>query len=79
MRRTLYTSLSMVLFALAVASCGGKEQIANAETAVTQFHAQLNAGNFDQIYADSDAAMKNASSQEKLVASSTPSIANSGP
>jgi Protein of unknown function (DUF4019)/NTF2-like N-terminal transpeptidase domain len=68
MRRALYTPLSMVLFALAVASCGGKQQIANAETAVTQFHAQLNAGNFDQIYTDSDAAMKNASSQEKFVA-----------
>ena len=68
MRRALYTPVSMVLFALAVASCGGKQQIANAETAVTQFHAQLNAGNFDQIYTDSDAAMKNASSQEKFVA-----------
>ena len=68
MRRVLFTSSSIVLFLLAVAGCGGKQQIANAEAAVTQFHAELNAGNFDHIYTDSDAAMKNASSQEKFVA-----------
>jgi hypothetical protein len=68
MRRTLLKSLSVVWFVLAVAGCGGKQQIANADAAVTQFHAELNAGNFDQIYAGSDTAMKNASSQEKFVA-----------
>jgi hypothetical protein len=68
MRRALFTSLSAVLFVSVIAGCGGKQQIANAEAAVTQFHAELNAGNFDQIYTESDAAMKNASSQEKFVA-----------
>ncbi len=68
MRRVLFRSLSIVLFTLAVAGCGGKQDIANAETAVTQFHAQLNAGSFEQIYADSDLAMKNATTKEKFVA-----------
>jgi Protein of unknown function (DUF4019) len=68
MRRALFTSLSIVLFVMAVAGCGGKQQIASAEAGVTQFHAQLDAGNFGQIYTDSDSAMKSASSQEKFVA-----------
>jgi hypothetical protein len=68
MRRALLASLLAVSFVLVVAGCGGKQQIANAEAAVTQFHVQLNDGNFDQIYADSDSAMKNASSREKFVA-----------
>jgi Protein of unknown function (DUF4019) len=68
MRRALLASLLAVSFVLVVAGCGGQQQIANAEAAVTQFHVQLNDGNFDQIYADSDSAMKNASSREKFVA-----------
>jgi hypothetical protein len=67
MRRALLASLLAVSFVLVVAGCGGKQQIANAEAAVTQFHVQLNDGNFDQIYTDSDSAMKNASSREKFV------------
>jgi Protein of unknown function (DUF4019) len=68
MRRTLYALFSVVCLVFLVAGCGGKQQIANAEAAVTQFHADLNAGNFNQIYLASDPAMKNASSQEKFVA-----------
>jgi hypothetical protein len=68
MRRTLYALFSGVCLVFLVAGCGGKQQIANAEAAVTQFHADMNAGNFDQIYLASDPAMKNASSQEKFVA-----------
>jgi hypothetical protein len=68
MRRALLASLLAVSFVLVVAGCGGKQQIANAEAAVTQFHVQLNDGNFDPIYTDSDSAMKNASSREKFVA-----------
>src|SRR5258708_8789445 len=68
MRRVLFRSLSIVLFPLAVAGCGGKQDIANAETAVTQFHAQLNAGNFEQIYADSHLSMKKTTTKEKFVA-----------
>jgi Protein of unknown function (DUF4019) len=67
MRRTLYALFSVVCLVFLVAGCGGKQQIANAEAAVTQFHADLNAGNFNQIYLASDPAMKNASSQEKFV------------
>jgi hypothetical protein len=67
MRRVLL--VACVAFGLMlVAGCGSKHDIATAEAAVTQFHVQLDAGNFDQIYAQSDAAMKNASSQEKFVA-----------
>jgi len=68
MRRVLFASLCAISSVFLVAGCGAKQDIANAEAAVTQFHAQLNAGNFDQIYTQSDAAMKNASSQEKFVA-----------
>ena len=68
MRRPLFTSLSALWLVLLVVGCGGKQQVASAEAAVTQFHADLNAGNFDQIYLASDPAMKNASSQEKFVA-----------
>jgi len=67
MRRVL--SVVYVVFGLLlVAGCGSKHDIAAAEAAVAQFHAQLDAGNFAQIYAQSDAIMKNASSQEKFVA-----------
>jgi hypothetical protein len=68
MRRTLFKLLPVVWLVAVVVGCGGKHQIANAEAAVTQFHVDLNAGNFDHIYLASDAAMKNASSQEKFVA-----------
>jgi hypothetical protein len=68
MRRALLASLFALSFVLVVAGCGGKQQIANAEAAVTLFHSELNARNFDQIYTDSDSAMKNVSSREKFVA-----------
>jgi hypothetical protein len=55
------------VFCLFVGGCGAKKDLANTESAVVKFHAQLDAGSFDQIYADSGAAMKKATSQQKLV------------
>lgn len=68
MKRVLFTSLCAISFVFLGAGCGAKQDIRNADRAVTEFHAQLNAGNFDQIYTQSDTAMKTASSQEKFVA-----------
>jgi hypothetical protein len=67
MKRFLFVSLCAMSLVCLVAGCGAKQDIANSDTAVAQFHARLNAGNFDQIYTESDTAMKNASSQEKFV------------
>lgn len=66
MRKQFSLCPSFFIIVLLVAGCGSKRDLSNAETAVGLFHAQLNSGNFDQIYADSDTLLKNASPQEKF-------------
>ena len=63
--------LSSVVFVIAISvfamGCGARKDLANSDLAVAKFHAQLDAGNFDQIYAESGQGMKNATTKEKLV------------
>jgi len=65
MRRMAFVLTAM--FCLFVAGCGAKRDLASTDSAVARFHAQLDAGNFDQIYLDSGDAMKKATPQQKLV------------
>jgi hypothetical protein len=46
--------------------CGAKKDLANTDLAVAKFHAQLDAGSFDQIYTDADQSFRDSISQEKL-------------
>ena len=48
-------------------ACGMQGDLKTTDAAVETFHAQLNAANFDQIYADTNAALKQASSREDFV------------
>jgi Protein of unknown function (DUF4019) len=57
----------ILLVALLNLGCGTQKDLVNTDAAVSKFHAQLDAGNFTQIYADSDQAMKDAASQQKFV------------
>lgn len=52
---------------LSLDGCGARKDMAKAETAVDEFHDQLNTGKFEKIWADSDYTLKNATSQEKFV------------
>jgi hypothetical protein len=47
--------------------CGAKKDLASTDLAVAKFHSQLDAGSFEQIYADSGDAFRNSASKEKLV------------
>ncbi|HUL33142.1 MAG TPA: DUF4019 domain-containing protein [Candidatus Eisenbacteria bacterium] len=67
MKRASYLSLILLPLSLIFAGCGAKRDLKQADEAVTGFHAQLNAGSFDQIYSDSDDLLKNAISQQKFV------------
>lgn len=67
MRRTMASSVAVLSLAVMLTGCSAQRDMNSADAAVTHFHAQLNAGNFDQIYADSDNLMKNATSREKFV------------
>jgi hypothetical protein len=58
--------LLLALSCIFVASCGAKKDLTSTNSAVAKFHAQLDAGNFDQIYADSDDAMKQAITKGKF-------------
>jgi len=68
MRRIASALILASCFVVSLCGCGAKEEIQTAEAAVGQFHEQLNAESFAQIYEGSDTAMKNAASQEKFVA-----------
>jgi hypothetical protein len=46
-------------------SCGVKKGKENAERAVEKFHNQLNAGQFHEIYAETDDAFKKAATEEQ--------------
>ena len=70
MKRTTKHLIMLTLAVLAVASqlsCGVKKGKENAERAVEKFHAQLNAGQFQQIYAESDDAFKKAATEEQAL------------
>ena len=60
----------LILFILVVAlqlSCGVKKGKENAERAVEKFHSQLNAGQFQQIYSESDEAFRKAVTEEQAL------------
>ncbi|HZN06148.1 MAG TPA: DUF3887 domain-containing protein [Pyrinomonadaceae bacterium] len=60
----------LILFTLVVAlqlSCGVKKGKENAERAVEKFHSQLNAGQFQQIYSESDEAFRKAVTEEQAL------------
>lgn len=59
--------LVFLLVALQV-SCGAKKGKENAERAVEKFHTQLNAGQFREIYLESDAGFREATSEADAVA-----------
>jgi hypothetical protein len=57
MRRLLLTSL------LVLSGCSGGKDLGAAQKEIASFHAQLNAGQFDQLYSAASPAWKQASSQ----------------
>ena len=60
-------ALFVAVLCVSVAGYGAKKDLATTDSAVVKFHAQLDAGNFDQIYLDSGDGMKKATTQQKLV------------
>ncbi len=48
-------------------SRGALKDLGQADNAVSKFHQQLDAGSFEQIYADSDDALKQATTQQKFI------------
>lgn len=61
----------IILLTLAVAlqlSCGMKKGKEIAERGVEKFHSQLNAGQFKEIYAETDEAFKKAATEQDAVA-----------
>ena|ERR1700693_834198 len=48
-------------------SCGTHADLQRADAAVANFHNQLDAGNFNQIYQDSGSALKGETSQQNFV------------
>ena len=65
-------SMRYVLFAVAAAAtlggCSLQESRSTAEAAVTQFHQQLNAGQYQEIYRATAPEFKHATSEERFVA-----------
>ena len=60
----------LILLTLVVAlqlSCGVKKGKENAERAVEKFHSQLNAGQYQQIYTESDEAFRKAVTEEQAI------------
>jgi hypothetical protein len=64
--KTRYLILLTVAVALQLA-CGVKKGKENAERAVEKFHSQLNAGQFQQIYAESDEAFRKVVTEEQAI------------
>jgi hypothetical protein len=58
--------LTLVVVALQL-SCGVKKGREHAERAVEKFHSQLNAGQFQQIYSESDEAFRKAVTEEQAL------------
>jgi len=67
MKRTGLVLCLLTFCLLAFSGCSTQKDLAKAETAVSEFHDQLNSGKFEKIWADSDYALKNATSQDKFV------------
>jgi len=61
-------SLTLIAFTLAAGSCAFTKHRETAEKAVDTFHNQLNAGQFQQIYAQSGDEFKKAVSEPDAVA-----------
>ena len=59
--------LSIALFML-LAACSGTESVKIAEQGVGQFHAELNAGHYAQLYEKSASDMKAATKRDEFVA-----------
>jgi hypothetical protein len=51
---------------LLLAACSSGENVAGARRAIVQFHARLNSGQYKQIFNDSDAGFKQASSEADM-------------
>ena len=60
--------LLVLLFVLSLAGCSASVDMSSAEAGVPKFHEMLDAGHFDDIYAQSGDAMKSASSQADFTA-----------
>ena len=56
----------LLLSPLLLAGCSASANIDAAKAGVETFHSQLNSSQFDAVYAQSDAAMKDAISKDKL-------------
>jgi hypothetical protein len=52
---------------LLLAACSGGENVADAQRAVANFHAQLNSGNYQRIYVSSDGGLKRATSEAEMI------------
>ena len=63
---TKYLILLIVVVAMPL-SCGVKKGKENAERAVEKFHNQLNAGQFQQIYSESDEAFRKVVTEEQAL------------
>ncbi|MEG3143429.1 hypothetical protein U1839_02070 [Sphingomonas sp. RT2P30] len=68
MRRWAMTKWGAMFGALALAGCSAGEDVPLANKAIDRFHAALNAGQFDPIYAGSAKDMKETTPQPRLVA-----------
>jgi opacity protein-like surface antigen len=66
--RRLFTLLAAVLAALLVAACAQDVDRKPAESAVTQFHHRLDAGQFETIYDDAAPAFRNAVRKDTFLA-----------
>jgi hypothetical protein len=58
----------LMVLGLALAACSPSKDLPAADHAVAQFHQQLDAGQFQAIYDQSDSAMKAAAPAPKLIA-----------
>jgi hypothetical protein len=57
----------LFILSVMIAGCGAPKDLANTDLAVSKFHAQLDAGSFQQIYDDSGDAMKNAAPEKRFI------------
>lgn len=66
MKRSVLLVVGIVA-SFSLVGCGMKADMNTVDAAVEKFHAQLNAGNFDQIYTDTNEALKQAGTREDFV------------
>ena len=60
-------SLSAAILALTLVACSPGESVANATKQIERFHAQVNAGQYHQIYVDSDRQLKDVTTEKDIV------------